>query len=498
MNIAEFRLYNPPDEYTLKIIREVLMLFHIDITPNNADAPTMRLQNHVTAPRTLASCLTIRTSEKDEETLNATTMWHDDERDAAGYHRAVKLNLYSMLRRRYDFPPAPWGILHGVRPAKIACRWLQEGMTREEVTRRLIDDYDTSAEKAALLTFIAKRQLPVIDEDDEKKVSVYVGIPFCRTRCLYCSFPSNVLPNEKHLRDFMEVFTRDVTAARNAIRRNNLKVDNIYIGGGTPTSLPDGFFADMMNLVTDCFWRDESQESTVEAGRPDTITDEKINTMAKCHVNRVSLNPQTMKERTLKIIGRQHTPEEIIDKFRRLRATELFHINMDIIIGLPGEDAADVADTMANIAALNPDSLTVHTLTLKRGSHLKYLFDETPADAPILPSDGEMQKMYNEATLAAKNMGMTPYYLYRQGAMKGNLDNIGFCRDDTVSRYNIKIMAERQTIIGTGGAASTKIMDRKANRLHSVFNPKDLTVYMREIDGYIKKRDELIDKYCGE
>ena len=295
----------------------------------------------------------------------------------------------------------------------------------------------------------------------------------------------------------MAAFAKDIKSAGASIRKHGLKVESLYIGGGTPTSLPEKHFEAMLNMATENFLQDATTEFTVEAGRPDSISDEKIRLMKNFGVNRVSVNPQTMNERTLKIIGRRHSPQDVIDMFRKLRAAGDFHINMDVIVGLPGESAMDMADTMAKIAELMPDSVTLHSLTLKRGSKLKEILDENPQEASQFPRDEEIHKMYAVAVDYTKKMNLRPYYLYRQGNIKGELDNVGFCRENAESLYNVKIIAESQTIIGVGGAASTKVIDRKADRLIGSFNPKDLVIYMRDIDKYIQKRAALIDEIYG-
>ena len=494
---------NSIEEHTLKLLRELLDLFDIKVLPEATDADFARLvvenrhfeDSGITVVETILSAT--------DETGNLRQYrreqrGHADEKPRAAYHRLLKLNLYEIFLQEFAMPPAPWGILHGVRPGKIAERFIGAGISAEDIVLRFKTDYAVSDEKAQLLTDIAFRQQKILRTGDERTISIYIGIPFCRSRCLYCSFPSYVLPDEKKLAEFAEIFFRDMAAAAAAVKRHRLTVENVYIGGGTPTSLPEDMFAKLLATTTKLFASDALREFTLEAGRPDTVTTEKIAAMKKFGVTRVSVNPQTMNGATLRRIGRQHTPEDIINMFGELRAAGNFHINMDVILGLPGETATDTADTMSKIAALKPDSITLHALTLKRGSRLKTLLDETPQDAPTLPTDEETRRMYETAMRYVNDLGMRPYYLYRQGYMKGDLDNVGCCREGKESRYNIKIMAESQTIIGIGGAAATKVADKKAGRLKSTFNPKDLIIYMRDADAYIKKRDALLAEVYGE
>ena len=232
----------------------------------------------------------------------------------------------------------------------------------------------------------------------------------------------------------------------------------------------------------------------MEAGRPDSITPAKIETMKRLAVSRVSVNPQTMQERTLRRIGRQHTPEDVVTMFHALREAGIPHINMDLILGLPGETSEDVRDTMEKVTALGPDDITLHALALKRGSRLKLLMEEQHVE---LPSDEETRRMSEIAMSYVRKTGMHPYYLYRQGYMSGDLENVGCCRTGAEGMYNIQIMEEHQIIIGIGGAATTKVVDFRRKRMKSSFNAKDLVTYLRDIDIYIEKRRQLLDEAYG-
>lgn len=357
-----------------------------------------------------------------------------------------------------------------------------------------MDDYDCGREKAELITPMAFRQVPFLETSYEKTVSIYVGIPFCLTRCLYCSFPSNILPGEKTLRKFMEVFAKDLAAVQQAIAKYGFRVQNIYVGGGTPTSLPDAYFDEMLQSVCDAFWNEDIAEFTVEAGRPDSMSAAKVETMKRLHVTRVSVNPQSMQQKTLDRIGRRHTPEQVEEMFHALQVAGIPHINMDVILGLPGETADDVRDTMEKITALGPDDITLHALAIKRGSRLQKMMEEQHVE---LPSDEETRKMSEVALAAVKKEGMRPYYLYRQGYQSGDIENIGCCKPGAEGMYNIQIMEEHQTILGIGGAAATKVVDWRNHCLRSAFNAKDLKTYLRDIDLYIEKRANLLERIYG-
>lgn len=519
MRVKYFHL-NSDGEVIVRIVREVLNLFKIETGPpidsfNGKPLPDDDLRydwQHLTIenevlPGELPHVKTILTISGaahdfyDSDMGDSSPVYSYSEEDVgngmevyrAGVHRLIKLNLYRIFRREFGYPPAPWGIMHGVRPTKIVHRMLSDGLDRDEVVARLLREYEVDPVKAAAIVDMALRQLPFLAKGDKKTVSIYVGIPFCLSRCLYCSFPANVLPrNEKGIQDFMKVLEKDLLAVRDEIDRYGFKVQSIYVGGGTPTSLPDEYFKTMLNWVADNFLQAGTIEFTVEAGRPDSMSPAKIDAMVEAGVTRVSVNPQSMQQRTLKRIGRNHTTESVITMYRDLREAGIPEINMDVIIGLPGETVDDVADTIDKLIALSPDDITIHSLALKKGSRLKMNLQDYE-----LPSDETCRQMFDVAMKKVQDAGLLPYYLYRQGYMSGQLENVGCARAGAESMYNIQIMEERQTILGIGGAASSKVMDWQVNRLKSVFNAKDLITYIRDIDIYINKRKELLKECYG-
>ncbi len=407
----------------------------------------------------------------------------------AAVQRLVRLNLLAILRRLTGRNPGPWGILRGVRPIKIVHRLLDAALTAAEAAERLTAKYAVDPGKAQLLTEIAGRQRPFLPagEAGRRLVSVYIGVPYCPSRCLYCSFPANVLPADRaEVAVFLSALEADLAAAAALLARHGLEAETVYIGGGTPTSLDDADFARLLVLARRSFVGAATREFTVEAGRPDSLTDGKVAALAAAGVTRVSVNPQTMQEKTLKLIGRNHTVRDIIVMFRKIRAAGIPVVNMDVIAGLPGETAADMAATMDGVAALAPENLTVHTLAIKRGSRLAAGQDEV-----ALPGEAETTAMVAVAAAAAARMGLVPYYLYRQKYMTGNLENVGYARPGTECIYNIQIIEERQTVLGVGPAAGTKAV-RDAFRLDSCYNPKDVATYIRNIDHYIRRRDGLV------
>lgn len=412
----------------------------------------------------------------------------DDEPAAAAVQRLVRLNLLAILGELTGRQTGPWGILRGVRPTKIVHRLLDRGLAPAAVRARLASHYAVDAAKAELITEIALRQRPFLPPagPSGRLVAVYIGVPYCPSRCLYCSFPANVLPADPdRLAAFTGALAADIAAAARLMERHGLAAESVYVGGGTPTSLGEADFADLLTSVRRAFVSSETREFTVEAGRPDSLTDGKIAAMAAAGVGRVSVNPQTMQEKTLKLIGRNHSVYDIIEMFRKIRAKPIPVINMDIIAGLPGEDEAAMADTLARIGELAPDNLTVHTLAIKRGS----LLAERPEAA--LPDEATTVNMLALAAAAARNMGMSPYYLYRQKHMTGNLENVGYALPGCECLYNIQIIEERQTVIGIGPAAGTKAVENNF-RLTSCYNPKDVPTYIKNLASYTARRDSLI------
>lgn len=413
--------------------------------------------------------------------------WALGEGGQAEVKRLVRLSLLALLTRLTGRDPGPWGILRGVRPTKIVHRLLDAGLSGDEAAARLAADYAVDGAKARLAVEIAVRQRPFLPAPGSRLVSVYVGVPYCPTRCLYCSFPAHVLPADPaRVAAFFAALAADVAAAAALMRRHGLAAEAVYVGGGTPTSLGEDDFTRLLGLVGEAFVGGDTREFTVEAGRPDCTTAAKVAAMAAAGVTRVSVNPQTMAEKTLKLIGRNHSVRDIIEMFRKIRSYGIPVINMDVIAGLPGETAADMAATMAEIAALAPDNLTVHTLAVKRGSRL------AAGEGGTAPPDAaETAAMVAVAAEAARAMGLAPYYLYRQKYMTGNLENVGYARPGTEGVYNIQIMEERQTVIGVGPAAGTKAVAADFS-LTSCYNPKDVATYISSIENYAGRRDKLV------
>ena len=396
--------------------------------------------------------------------------------------RLVKLTIFALLSRETGMYPR-WGLLTGVRPAKIVNTLLSEGKSDEECLRYLTEKYLVAQHKAELTLKVAKAERRLLAGNEKTDISLYIGIPFCPTRCLYCSFTAYPLKQyEKRVDEYLDAMFKEMEYLAEYAQNFHF-FEHIYIGGGTPTSLTEEQLERLLQKVQELFAPTEDMEYTVEAGRPDTITKEKLRLMKVYGVNRISINPQTMNEETLKRIGRRHTVEDIRRVFWEAREVGHDNINMDLILGLPEETPEDVRQTMEEIMALEPDNVTVHTLAVKRASRLKEQFDlYTMTTAEVL------EEMLEIAADYAERMGLEPYYMYRQKNMVGNFENVGYCKPGKEGVYNIQIMEEKQTILAAGAGASTKTVDPATDRIERVFNVKSIEDYIGRIDEMIERK----------
>lgn len=397
---------------------------------------------------------------------------------------AAKHLLYEMLCD-YTKTSLPWGELIGIRPTKIAMARLREGDSVEEAARYMETEHLVSPEKAALAAQIAERERKILSGIHyENGFSLYVGIPFCPTTCLYCSFTSYPLASWKpRVGEYLDALEREMAACAPMFEGRIL--DTLYIGGGTPTTLEPAESERLISMISQYFDTGALQEFTVEAGRPDSITAEKLAVLRKCGVSRISVNPQTMRDRTLKLIGRQHTAAQTEEAFRLARDSGFDNINMDIILGLPGETPEDVRYTMEKIRELGPDDLTVHSLAVKRASGLlKWI--EKNGFSSISNTDECMEI----AARGAAEMGMSPYYLYRQKNMSGNFENVGYAREGRAGIYNILIMEEKQSILALGAGSISKGVF-PGGRIERRDNAKEVAVYIDHIDEMIERKKKL-------
>ena len=386
----------------------------------------------------------------------------------------------------------PWGTLVGIRPSKIALKGLREGLSEEEIKKVFYDKHYALEEKAQLCIDVAKSEDKFVNKDP-RNISIYIGMAFCPTRCLYCSFASNPINgNKKLVEPYLKALSYEIKEMSKYVKEKNLKIETIYFGGGTPTSINNEEFENLMNLIYNSFIKENSpREFTVECGRPDSITLEKLKTMKRYNVTRISINPQTMNDKTLKLIGRNHTSKDVIEKFKMAKDLGFQDINMDMIIGLPGEGLEEAKHTAKEILKLSPDSLTVHGLSLKRGSIMYENFILKKGLG--LKSQEEIMKMYEESRELAKALDIKPYYMYRQKSMVGNMENLGYAKKGKECLYNIEMIEDKQTIIALGADAVTKVVFLEENRLERFANVKDLKGYTERIKEMVEGKIKLLN-----
>lgn len=384
----------------------------------------------------------------------------------------------------------PWGALTGIRPTKLIVTMIEAApdVTDEEITSFLKENYYVTDEKAALGIQIARREIKLLEKIDyEEGYSLYIGIPFCPTTCLYCSFTSYPIgAYTKKADDYVTALLKEISYA--SARFADRKLNSIYIGGGTPTTLEPEQLDRLLHAVRDSFDFSHNQEFTVEAGRPDSITPEKLAVLLKHGVTRISINPQTMNQKTLDLIGRYHTVEQVKETFQLARKMGFDNINMDFIVGLPGETMEDIRFSMEEVQKLNPDSLTIHSLAIKRAARLN-IMREQYKDFTIENNEQIMEL----CAAAAENMGMTPYYMYRQKNIAGNMENVGYARIGKAGVYNILIMEEKQTIVALGAGSVTKRI-YPDGRIERCANVKDVTQYIERIDEMIERKEKLFEE----
>lgn len=405
--------------------------------------------------------------------------YHDHEKS----RNAVCRFLYRLFSE-FTGRTLPWGMLTGIRPTKIVMKWMEEttDVQRESLEKRFSETYLADAQKAHLCVQVAEREKRFLESHPyEEEYSLYIGIPFCPTTCLYCSFAS--FPVERfgdRIAAYMQALTKEMEFVAQACAQKRLT--SIYVGGGTPTALDEDSLQYLMEQIHRLFPVEKTREFTVEAGRPDSVTRKKLQILYDAGVGRISINPQTMHDETLRLIGRNHTVQQVRDAFSLAREVGFSNINMDMITGLPGEDISHVRGTLKEIFEMRPESLTVHSLAIKRAAHLNMEMEKYQELVK-----GSTNEMLRAVDAACTDMGMLPYYMYRQKNIPGNLENIGYSLPGKECLYNILIMEEKQDIISCGAGASTKYVFSEENRIERTENVKN-------IDHYINRIDEMIDR----
>jgi len=400
----------------------------------------------------------------------------------------VKNSVFKLLRDITKIE-MPWGVLVGIRPSKIVNDLKSKNKSDNEITHILKNSFFLRDDKIELVKRISDYSYNIINRDN-KTISIYIGIPFCPTRCIYCSFAS--YPIDKYtdcVENYVMALKYEITRISEFINKH-FNIETIYIGGGTPTSLPDELFNSLLVHINEKFDVKAVKEFTVEAGRPDTIDKIKLQIMKASYVSRISINPQTMNEDTLIKIGRNHSVQDIVNKFMLAREEGFYNINMDMILGLPDETIKQVSNTLYEITKLSPENITVHTLAIKRASKLKEdMIENVKIPIPEGPAVNSMME-YVQNFLNSKMYN--PYYMYRQKMMVGNLENVGYCKSGFEGIYNIQMIEEKETVVGLGADAVSKLVFLHENRIERFPNKKDIKEYINTIEENTEKKIQML------
>ena len=396
--------------------------------------------------------------------------------------RLVRQPLYDLCREVTGIHP-PWGSLTGIRPTHLMYEAIGQGLTGESAKRYVIDHFDVQPDRADILWEIAQVQ-GMLPPPEDKWMDVYIGIPFCTTRCTYCSFSSGELGKGTLVEPYLAALFREMEACSGMIAATGRQLRAVYVGGGTPTSLNEDQLRRLLDKMMQCF--PGAMEYTVEAGRPDTITPGKLAAIKAAGVGRISINPQTMNDETLRIIGRAHNAQQVVDAYAMAREAGIHHINMDVIAGLPGETVEDFARTMDWALKLMPESLTVHTLAIKRSTRLHF-------ENYRFPTGVEAGQMVQLGLETARKLGMQPYYLYRQKNMAGNQENIGYAIPGHVCQYNVDIMEETTHILALGAGGISKRVYEDEGHIGRAPNVANIEHYIARVEEMIQRKKELFE-----
>lgn len=483
------------DERFTRQLRLIGNLFFEETELSFEDRPSTHIV--VAFELNITDKMTIRATLEDKQGQIYSAKYQKDYPENASEKEQFKVvkngvsHVYLTVLQEYTGILQKWGILTGIRPVKLLHKLLQENDSKEDAHRRLQNDYLISDEKINLMQEIIERQLLAIPDLYQLKneVSIYIGIPYCPTKCAYCTFPAYAIRAHQHsVKPFLKGLHHEIRRIGEWLRDRGIKITTVYFGGGTPTSIA----AEDMDLLYEEMYRslpdvESIREITVEAGRPDTITPEKLEVLKKWNIDRISINPQSYVQETLKAIGRHHTVEETVDKFHLARKMGMNNINMDLIIGLPGEGMKEFSYSLGETEKLMPESLTVHTLSFKRASEMTQNKEKYE-----VASRDEAEGMMELAQQWTSAHDYQPYYLYRQKNILGNLENVGYCLPNKESIYNILIMEEQQTIIGLGCGAASKFIDKTTGKITHFANPKDPKNYQETYQTYTDKKINLL------
>lgn len=378
----------------------------------------------------------------------------------------------------------PWGVMSGIRPAKNIRCLTDEGRDEKQTREFVKKVYEVSDEKLDLAFEVARNERKILSDNPENSISVYIGIPFCPTRCAYCSFVStDIRVSGRYMADFVRLLCREIEKTAETMSKMGVYIENIYIGGGTPTTLSSRQLDEIFTAINKYWDLSHLKEFTLEAGRPDTITLEKLEAAKKGGVNRISINPQTMNGETLEKVGRTHSPQDVFTAFALARKAGFDNINMDLIAGLPDETPEMFKYSVDELIKLDPENITVHTMCIKRAARLD-------TDSSEVVHSNTVTDMLDYAAKRMKETGRIPYYMYRQKNILGNLENVGYAKEGCMSIYNVKIMEEVQTILALGGGGTSKLV--MGDRIERVFNFKNPDEYIRRFDEILKRKDEIL------
>ena len=427
--------------------------------------------------------------------VNGKSACTESSADYEGAELEIARQMYFLLTELTGYTP-PWGVLTGVRPSKLMIRLMDE-MGEEGAMRYFTEDLLVSREKAELARTVAHAESGVISASRPESFSLYVSIPFCPSRCSYCSFVSHSIANANAVKIFpkyLEKLAEEITETGLIASRAGLRLESIYFGGGTPGILEPSQLDMLQCRIEESFDLSNLREYTVEIGRPDTVTPEKLRMLKLHNVDRISINPQTFNQETLDAVGRKHTVQQAIDAYRLAKSYSFGCINMDLIAGLPGETAEIFGDSLDTAVMLSPENITVHTLALKRSSTLNYLGTDV--------ADGrEATKMLDYAYRRLTSSGYAPYYMYRQSKCVGNLENVGWCRGETKGLYNIYMMEECHTVLAVGAGGVTKLCEPGGTKVERIFNYKYPYEYISGFDVILDRKQSIpgfYEQYTGE
>lgn len=488
--------YNFSSDYIYKVVHELIRVAFPSSTLvkgnrlENADT-YIEMKSELNEDKLVVSGL-ILTSSTDNITKLKKEYFINTNNAQNQINKYYRKFIFALLSKHQQKPISSYGTLTGVRPVKIVHRLIDENYTNSEIKSILENDYYLYPEKADLLIEVANNNRPyLLSPDDAKKlVSIYIGIPYCPSRCYYCSFPGAVLKNyENEVTPYLQVLFEEIKSISYYLKTENIKVQTIYLGGGTPTILSENDLACLLKVINDYLISEATQEFTVEAGRPDTLTLDKFQLLKAGGVNRVCINPQTMQDKTLTLIGRKHTAKEVIDAINMGRIAGIENINMDIIVGLFNEGIKEYIDTAKSILAIKPENITVHTLALKRGSTMADN-ERDKMDIKVKQVEEGVKYFYD----VLSKSGYMPYYLYRQKYMRGDMENIGYAIPNKFGLYNILMIEERQTIIGLGGGSASKFVNTNDWSLDSIYNPKEPKAYLTSMEKLVTRK---VDKLIG-